>query len=141
MTAIRGHERRILIWACWELERFTCLSVTDSAERFGEGRPAAVTALSNPAALAEIISETLRGFGVNAYGPGVHEAPAPVFPCVDVTPFDNDIRVQVWRSYQDMLNDESGDHDMPTARALLLRLLQLPKGATTEDALQEVEAA
>lgn len=103
MTAIRGHERETLKKALDD----------------------ACKATQDPAALAEILSETLRGLGVVIQTHDVHG--------VDIYPDSGLIAIGV--PFKPIFRLE-----LSAVRALLLRLLQLPEGSMAADALREVEA-
>jgi hypothetical protein len=105
-------------------------------------RAAAVDAAIDPAKLACIISDTLRDFGVDAHS----TYPATMSTAkIWVTHFPR----PSWENEPAGVSLRPGalstvatiNWTMVEARAVLLRLLQLPDGATPEDALREVKAS
>lgn len=129
-TTICGHDRETLKRVLFEM---TSPAFDPRFELIGAPWDAYV-ALHNPARFAEIISETLRGCGLSVNGDECDEKETTLD--IDVGGMGDIITVKK--------TDPDGhqswcDYTMPQARALELRLLQLPDGATSADALQALE--
>lgn len=144
-TTIRGHDRETLKWALRvaeyqgeETAMLMCNSAAKVAFAFPDDTRLAIErdvlwAIIDPARLALIIGETLRGVGI------ADLSDAEFAP-------NHEIRVRAQGNQIVVCCRVKGAHKiggplctMPAARALELRLLSLSEGATVDDALKASE--
>ena len=145
-TTICGHDRenlkcalRVAEYQGEETAMRMCNSVAKVAFAFPDDTRLAIErdvlwAIVDPARLAKVLGETLRGFGLPVDGDECDEK--QTYVDVDRGGMSNIITVKT--------TDPDGhqswfDYTMPQARALELRLLSLPNGATADDALKVLE--
>ncbi len=112
-STICGHEREALIWAC----RFVDSHEVIHCRKWEPAEHEACLDVCNPATLAGLLSSALALFGVGSYGKLTDEGMPVVF---------------LWLAETEACPFAG----MPQARSVLLRILELPEGATAEDAVK-----
>jgi hypothetical protein len=115
MTTLYGHERETLLWALRAGE----WPAFNWADRGLQAKWDAHEAVTDPAKLAELLAEALRERGIVAAS--LSRDGRCIIAFVDTQG-----------------NTRRREPDLPQARALLLRILTLPDGATAEDATRAI---
>jgi hypothetical protein len=135
---ICGHEREVLrlvlqIWSVPGLRMGTVL--TEAQQRAHDDA-------NDPANLAELLAEALRPFGlfVLVFPYGARATVAQTLPDNAVIIYHSEINGGMVEVYPPNAS-RSRPHAMPKARAVLLRILELPQDATAEDAVKALTAS
>ena len=137
-TTICGLDRSALKWRSQEWVED--LMIHDMARLSNEPIKSCFAAIVDPEKLAAVIGEMLRGFGFLIVENGDDPGDDMRFPATKVFVENGTVAMHLYKTWKDCEDEPSCvERPMPAARDLALRLLQLPKDATTEDALREVE--
>jgi hypothetical protein len=133
-----GHERGVWLWAL----RHWASSPEHARRIANETHPrdetcSAVKDATDPAKLAEFLAAALRERGLHVYDEDPGDSMR--LPCVLLLADNGRIWIERFVDWNDCQADPHGlDLDLPQARALLLRILTLPEGATAEDAIRVI---
>lgn len=151
-TTICGHDRETLKWALRVAEyqgeesaKIVCGTYAKLAFAYPDnadacGKRDALWTIVEPTKLAKVISDTLREFRFCVVENGEDPGDDLFFPAVEVFADGDNVGMHLYKTWNDCQGEPKlTTFTMPQARALELRLLSLPDGATSVDALKALE--